>query len=234
MANNNSPTDQPPKISVILPCRNEEASLAACLEQIQTVLANQQINGEIIVSDSSIDRSPEIARKLGAILVKHDQVGYGRAYLEAFPKASGKYLFMADPDGSYDFGEIPYFLNYLETGYDLVIGNRFAYPLARGVMPWSHQHIGNPLLSSLFRWFFDTTIKDVHCGMRALSREALERLNLQAPGMEFASEMLIEAAAKQLKIKQVPISYRPRQGQSKLKTLPDGWRHLKLMLRRSL
>jgi len=141
---------------------------------------------------------------------------------------------MADADGTYDFKEIPRFIKYLDEGYDLVIGNRFARSLKVGVMPWSHQYLGNPILSFLFRLFFKTKITDVHCGMRTIKKEALNKLNLKTPGMEFASEMLIEASFKKLKIKELPIDYLPRQGFSKLKTISDGLRHLELMIRKAI
>lgn len=219
-----------PELSIILPCRNEEKALEWCILKIREVLKHHGIDGEIIVSDSSTDRSPVIAERLGIILVKHDKDGYGMAYLEGFKAASGKYIFCADPDGSYDFAEIPRFLDCLRGGYDFVIGNRFKGRIAPGAMPWLHQHIGNPLFSSLLRIFFWTKISDVHCGMRALSREALEKLRLKTLGMEFASEMVIKAVKKKLKIKELPINYHRRRGRSKLRSFADGWRHLRFML----
>src|SRR3989338_5718902 len=133
-----------PEISVILPCRNEEEALEGCIRAIQRILQDHGIDGEIIVSDSSTDHSPDIVRGLDAILVKHDKEGYGRAYLEGFKAARGKYIFCADPDGSYDFNEIPRFLECLRHGDDFVIGNRFKGRIASGAMPFLHQYIGNP------------------------------------------------------------------------------------------
>jgi len=222
------------KISVVLPCRNEEKSLGRCLQNIKKVLVDNNLIGEIIVSDSSCDNSPAIAQDYGVKLIKHNQRGYGLAYQAGFKLAEGDYIFMADADGTYDFKEIPRFIKYLDEGYDLVIGNRFARSLKVGVMPWSHQYLGNPILSFLFRLFFKTKITDVHCGMRTIKKEALNKLNLKTPGMEFASEMLIEASFKKLKIKELPIDYLPRQGFSKLKTISDGLRHLELMIRKAI
>lgn len=216
--------------SVVLPCRNEEASLGFCIQTITDVFERENIQGEIIVSDSSIDRSPDIVRRHGAILVKHDKQGYGIAYREGFRYVHGHYIFCADADGSYDFSEIPRFLLELRRGADLVIGNRFAGAMHPDAMPWLHRYVGNPLLSMLFRRFFNTPLNDVHCGMRALTRDALRRLECRTTGMEFASEMLVQALKQKLTITELPISYQPRQGTSKLKTFTDGWRHLRFML----
>jgi glycosyltransferase involved in cell wall biosynthesis len=218
-----------PTLSVILPCRNEEQAIGLCLENIKTVLAKNKLLGEIIVSDSSVDHSPDIAKNLADKVVTHNKIGYGAAYLEAFPHAKGKYIFMADADGTYDFEEIPRFVNELEKGADLVIGNRLGGKIKPGAMPRLHRYIGTPFLSWLFRLFFEPGVDDINCGMRALKLEALQRLDLKTTGMEFASEMLIESIHKNLKIKQLPIDYYPRIGKSKLKTFSDGKRHLFFM-----
>lgn len=218
------------EISVVLPCRNEETALGQCLARIKEVIKKNNIKGEIIVSDSSNDRSPIIAKEQEVRLIKHDQEGYGRAYLEGFKLAKGQYIFCADADGTYDFNELPKFINYLQNGFDLVIGNRFAGTIAKNSMPWLHRYLGNPLFSFLFKLFFKVKLHDIHCGMRAISKKALDQLDLQTTGMEFASEMIIKATKQNLKIKEVPINYYQRFGQSKLKTLSDGWRHLRFML----
>ena len=137
---------------------------------------------------------------------------------------------MADSDGSYDFTEIPNFIKELNAGYELVIGNRFKGKIEKGAMPFSHQHIGNPILSAVLRLFFKTKVHDSHCGMRAITKSTLEKLNLRTTGMEFASEMIIKAAKSRLKIKELPINYYKRKGFSKLKSFSDGWRHLRFML----
>ena len=223
-------TEENPDLSVILPCRDEERALGSCLTAIKRVFETYNINGEIIVSDSSTDSSPEIARKFNVKLVKHDKKGYGRAYLEGFKAARGKYLFLADSDGTYDFKEIPRFLNYLYQGYDFVIGDRLKGRIERGAMPWHHHYIGNPTLSFLLRVFFGTKIHDVHCGMKAITKQALDKLDLRATGMEFASEMVIQSIKKDLKTKEIPINYYKRKGTPKLKSFRDGWQHLRFML----
>jgi len=218
------------EISIILPCRNEEEALDYCLNQIKEVVRDNDICAEIIVSDSSVDSSPEIARKHQVKLIKHDKEGYGIAYMEAFKHAKGKYVFLADCDGTYDFHEIPRFLKYLREGYDFVLGDRFKNKMDKGAMSFSHKYIGNPILSGIFRFFFHSKIHDVHCGMRALSKSALDKLNLRTIGMEFASEMVIKAVKNNLKIKELPIGYSRRKGQSKLSSIPDAWRHMRFML----
>ena len=217
------------EISIILPCQNEAEALPFCLKQIKKTINENNLSAEIIVSDSSTDKSPEIARSEGAMLVKHDKDGYGIAYLEAFKIAKGKYIFMADADGTYDFKEIPNFLKYLRQDYDFVIGDRFSGKMEKGAMPYSHK-LGNPLLSGALRLFFGTAIKDSHCGMRAISKKSLKILNLQTTGMEFASEMVIKSLKNNLKIKELPINYSKRMGASKLKPMADSWKHMRFML----
>jgi len=217
-------------ISIVLPCRNEESSLAGCLAEAKKVIAQNDLSAEIIVADSSTDRSPKIAQEAGVILVKHDKDGYGNAYLEGFRQARGQYIFMADADGTYDFDELPKFLKELKNGADLVIGNRFAGKIESGAMPTSHRYLSRIIFAFLTKIFFGLKIGDIHCGERAISREALDRLDLRTTGMEFASEMMIKAGKKGLRIVELPINYARRQGESKLRTIPDGWRHLRFLL----
>ncbi|MEK6889066.1 MAG: glycosyltransferase family 2 protein [Nanoarchaeota archaeon] len=219
-----------PELSIILPVRNEEKAIASCIKKIKKVLKDNYISAEIIVSDSSSDSSPEIAKKLKVKLIKHDKEGYGNAYLSAFPHALGKYIFMADADGTYDFSEIPRFLKELKKGNDFVIGDRFKGSMEKNSMPLHHKYLGNPILSFILRFLFRAKINDVHCGMRAVKKSSLEKLNLRTTGMEFASEMIIQAIKHKLKIKELPINYSRRIGESKLKSFADGWRHLRFML----
>jgi len=223
-------TKDTPEISIILPCRNEEAALDHCLKQIKEVIKKHQLSAEIIVSDSSSDDSPNIARRYGVRLIQHNKEGYGTACLEGFSYARGEYIFIADADGTYDFNEIPGFIAHLKSGYDLVLGNRMGGKIFPGAMPWHHKHLGNPILSYFLRLFFRAKINDSQTGMRAIKRESLNRLNLQAGGTEFNSEMLIKSFKNNLKIKEIPIHYYPRMGKSKLRSFRDGWRHLRFML----
>ncbi len=223
------------EISIILPCRNEEKALPHCLKQIQKIIKKNRLDAEIIVSDSSKDKSPEVVRKFmkndsTIKLLKHDKVGYGNAYLEGFSIAKGKYIFMADADGSYDFNELPKFIKSLKEGNDFVIGNRFGGKMEKSSMPMLHKHFGNPMLSGTLRLFFNTKVKDSHCGMRAIAKEALDKLKLKTTGMEFASEMVVKSIRNKLKIAQVNINYHKRIGETKLRSFRDGWRHLRFML----
>ena len=218
-----------PEISIILPCRNEEEAIGYCLDKIKEVVEKNNLDAEVIISDSSTDKSPDIAMEKGAKLVKHDLKGYGIAYLEGFNVALGKYIIMADSDGTYEFADIPKFVNYLKNGYDFVIGNRFSNGMDKKAMGLIHQ-IGNRFLSSVLKKFYETKVGDSHCGIRGIRKEALDKLKLQSVGMELASEMVIKASKKGLNVKEVPVNYYVRRGKSKLHSFKDGWKHIRLML----
>jgi glycosyltransferase involved in cell wall biosynthesis len=225
-----SPPERP-EISIVLPCLNEEAAIGNCIDVLQQIITRHHLSAEIVVVDNaSTDRSAEIARAHGARVVYQPVRGYGNAYLKGFAEARGTYIVMADADNTYDLSEINDFVELLRKGYDLVIGNRFAGRMARGAMTFSHRYIGNPVLSGLLRLFFRTRVRDAHCGMRAFTRSAHQRMRLRTGGMEFASEMVINSAKAKLKITERPISYAPRIGESKLRTVRDGWRHLRFIL----
>ena len=218
------------EVSVVIPCLNEADSIAQCVGSAIAVLERHQITGEIIVADNdSDDGSARLAAAAGAIVVHEPERGYGSAYLAGFAVARGRYILMADADLTYDFEEIPRFLGELKAGADMVIGNRMKN-IQPGAMPWLHRYIGNPLLSGLLNLLFRTGVDDAHCGMRALRRDLLPRLDLRTTGMEFASEMVIRAAKEDLDIRQFPIEYHPREGESKLSSFRDGWRHLRFLL----
>ncbi len=210
---------------------NEEKAIGQVIGGIKHVLSGMGVSYEIIVVDRSTDRTAEIASSLGATVIRQRGRGYGDAYLEGFSAARGEYLVMMDPDGSYDPGDIPSLLRPLMDGRaDFVIGNRLKGEMDEGAMPWLHRRIGNPLLTWILNVFFRAGVGDAHCGMRAITREALSRLPLKCRGMEFASEMVIEAARRGLRIEEVPVRYHRRIGESKLSSFRDGWRHLRLML----
>ena len=219
------------EVSVVIPTLNDERTKGRCIEKIKKGFEEYNIDGEIIVDDNSTDRTPEIARSMGAKVVTPDSRGYGYAYLYGFRYARGKYIVMANGGDTYDFLEMPKLLEPLMKGEaDFVIGTRLKGEILPGAMPALHQYIGNPLLTWILNLFFGVGVSDAHCGFRAFTREALKKMNLRCPGMEFASEMLIEARRKNLRIKEVPITYYPREGESKLSSFSDGWRHLKFML----
>jgi glycosyltransferase involved in cell wall biosynthesis len=223
--------DDSVEVSVVIPSLNEERTIGICIEKVKKVFREHDIKGEIIVADNSSDRTPEIARSLGAKVVTPDKRGYGYAYLYGFRYARGKYIVIGDADNTYDFLEIPKLLEPLKKGEaDLVIGSRFKGKILKGAMPWLHRYIGNPILTWFLNFFFKAGVSDAHSGFRAFTREALEKMNLRCHGMEFASEMIIRAVWAGLRIKEVPITYYPRQAESKLHSFRDGWRHLKFML----
>ena len=189
------------------------------------------MDGEVIVADSSSDSTPEIAQSLGAVVVRPEKLGYGNAYLAGFLHARGEYIVIIDGDLTYDPREMPQFIKLLLNGEaDFVIGTRLKGDIKEGAMPALHRYIGNPLLTWILNRLFGAGVSDSHCGMRAMTREALDSLHLRAGGMEFASEMVIEASRKRLRMREVPITYYPRKGASKLRSFSDGWRHLRFMM----
>lgn len=219
-----------PAVSIVIPCLNEASTIATCVRRATNALESSGLHGEIVVVDNgSDDGSGPIAEGAGARVVRETERGYGSAYLAGFAATHGTYIVMADADLTYDFGEIPRFVAELDSGADVVIGNRMDN-IHPGAMPWHHRYIGNPLLSGFLNLLFRTGVDDVHCGMRAVRREVLARLDLRTTGMEFASEMVIRAAKEKLVIRQFPIEYHPRGGESKLSSFRDGWRHLRFLL----
>jgi glycosyltransferase involved in cell wall biosynthesis len=217
-------------VSVIIPCLDEAESIQQCVRSAWNALASAGIAGEVIVADNgSADGSAELAEIAGAHVVHEARRGYGSAYIAGFRAARGTYILMADADLTYDFNEIPAFLAQLQDGADMVIGDRMEN-IHPGAMPWHHRYIGNPLLSRLLNVLFHTGVRDAHCGMRALRRDRLELLALRTTGMEFASEMVVRAAKERLDIREIPIEYHPRGGESKLSSFRDGWRHLRFLL----
>ena len=219
-----------PDVSVVIPCLNEADTIARCVTAARTVLAEHGIRGEVVVADNaSEDGSARLAAEAGARVVREPRRGYGSAYLAGFQAARGRYIVMADADLTYDFGEIPRFVAALEDGAELVMGDRMDN-IRPGAMPWLHRYVGNPVLTGVLNLFFRTGVSDAHCGMRAIRRDVLPVLDLRTTGMEFASEMVIRAAKEGLDIRQFPIEYHPRSGESKLQSFRDGWRHLRFLL----
>ncbi len=219
------------KISVVLPCLNEEKAVGICIDKIQEVFAKESIAGEIIVVDNgSTDKTVQIASDAGAKVVYQPVKGYGSAYLKGFDESCGEIIIMGDADNSYDFHQISSLIKEINKGYDLVIGSRFKGQICKGAMSFSHRYIGNPVLTTLLNIFFKSRISDAHSGFRAITRKSLDRLNLKSLGMEFASEMIVTALREKLKIQEVPITYYPRKGGSKLNSFPDAWRHIRFML----
>lgn len=217
-----------------MPCLNESRSLAFSIRSAQDLVRNSGAEAEIIVADNrSTDGSREIAWGLGVRVVDVAGKGYGRALAAGIAAARGKFIVMADSDGSYDFREAAAFLPLLRSGTDMVIGNRFAGTIHPGAMPWLHRYVGVPLLSGLARHLYGSDIQDYHCGLRGFSRQAIVDLGLATVGMEYATEMIIRASLAGLDIAEIPVSLHPDQRGGRpphLRTWSDGWRHLTLLL----
>lgn len=217
-------------VSFILPCLNEEKGIGICIDKIKKVIRELNLEAEIIVVDNGCsDKSPAIAKAKGAKVVYQPKRGYGFAYLKGFSEVKGDFILMGDADDSYDFLEIPKFILGLEQGYDFIIGSRIKGETLAGSMPFLNK-IGNKILSGMVKNFFRTDLSDIHCGIRGLTKEAFLRMRLKCTGMEFASEMVFSALRENLKIKEIPITYYPRKGKSKLSRFRDAWRHIKFIL----
>jgi glycosyltransferase involved in cell wall biosynthesis len=222
-----------PKVSVVIPSLNEEKTIGRVIQKAKETLEAMGLTYEIIAADNSTDKTPEIARSMGATVVTPDRRGYGYAYLYAFHHARGDVIVMADADDTYDMRELPKLLQpILEGKADLVICTRLKGKILKGAMPWHHRYIGNPLITWLLNRFYKVGVSDSQCGFRAFTRQALEKLKLEATGMEFATDMLIKARHAGLRIAEVPITYYPRAegAPSKLKSFRDGWRHIEYIL----
>ncbi len=221
------------ELSVVLPCLNEAETLAICIEKIRSYFADSGVSGEIIVADNgSEDGSQQIARESGAQVVDVPCRGYGSALRGGIEAAQGRYVIMGDADDSYDFSQLHDFMRELRAGNDLVMGNRFLGGIMPGAMPKLHRWVGNPILSAIGRMFFRSKVKDFHCGLRGIRRDAFEKMKLRSTGMEFASEMVIKSTLLGLAMTEVPTVLYPdgRSGSPHLRTWRDGWRHLRFML----
>lgn len=219
------------EVSIVMPCLNEEKTLGICIKKAKQALKSMKVKGEVVIADNgSTDCSVSIARSLGARVVHQPKKGYGNAYQKGLSSARGKYIVMADSDNTYDFLEAPRFIDPLRQGYDMVMGTRLKGKIMPDAMPWLHRRIGNPFLSWFLRFLFKTDISDAHCGMRSFTKSAYLRMRLKTPGMEFASEMVINAAKAKLRIKEIPITLYAMKGREPhLHSFRDGRRHLRFM-----
>lgn len=220
-------------VSIIIPALNEEGIVGKTVKSVPLKkLKENGLETEIVVVDNaSTDNTAQEATNAGARVVREEKRGYGNAYLRGFREAKGDIIVMGDADGTYPFETTYEFIQPILKGdADMVMGSRLKGDIQKGAMPALHRYIGNPFLTWLLNVLFKTGISDAHCGMRAFKKDALGKLNLQSPGMEFASEMVIEASRANLKIAEVPITYYPREGESKLSSFADGWRHLRFMM----
>ncbi|HWL16246.1 MAG TPA: glycosyltransferase family 2 protein, partial [Opitutus sp.] len=222
------------ELTILMPCLNEARTLPACVAKAQAFLAAHGVDGEVVVADNgSTDGSREIATRMGARVVPVSIRGYGAALAAGIAAARGRFVIMGDSDDSYDFSALAPFVAELRAGFDLVMGNRFRGGIRPGAMPASHRYFGNPVLSAVGRLFFRCrTCGDFYCGLRGFRKAAIERLDLQSPGMEFALEMIIKAGMHGLRITEVPTTLSPdgRDRAPHLRTYRDGWRSLRLYL----
>lgn len=222
-----------PEFTILMPCLNEDATISACITKARRAITRLSLDAEILIADNgSRDKSVEIARSLGARVVDVAEKGYGNALLAGIRYAHGTYVIMADADDSYDFSDLDPFVQKLREGYDLVVGNRFKGGIEANAMPWLHRYLGNPILSFIGRLFFRINLGDFHCGYRGFLRQAMLASGLTAPGMEFASEMIVKTALHRFRITEVSTKLYP-DGRSRpphLRTWRDGWRHLRFLL----
>jgi len=221
------------ELTILMPCLNEAETLGTCVRKALGYLARSGIAGEVLVADNgSTDGSQAIAEALGARVVAVPARGYGAALIAGIAAARGRFVIMGDSDDSYDFTDLDPFIAKLREGYALVMGNRFRGGIRPGAMPPLHRYLGNPVLSTIGRVFFGAPVRDFHCGLRGFDREAIRALELRAPGMEFASEMVVKATVQGLRITEVPTTLSP-DGRSRpphLRSWRDGWRHLRFLL----
>ncbi len=223
-----------PELSVVLPCLNEASTVAACVEDAKAFFRQMSLSGEVVVADNgSSDGSAYEARRAGARVIRVKRRGYGRALRAGIAASRGRVICMGDCDQTYDLRHLQGLYEPLAAGRcDLAIGDRFAGGIERGAMPLSHR-LGVRALSALGRWVTKTKVRDFHCGLRGLTRDAARRLSFRTTGMEFASEMIALAAKEGLRIGQAPVPLRrcpQKERRSKLRALPDGLRHLRYLL----
>lgn len=224
-------------ISVVIPCLNEEKTLESCIAEAKEGISKSGLSGEVIISDNgSKDDSRSIAIENGARVIETQIKGYGSAIINGINNAKGDYVIIGDADMTYDFTEIPKFVNELESGSDLIIGNRFKGGVEKGAMPFLNKYLGNPFLSMVARVFFKIQIGDFHCGLRGIKKNVYDNLNLKSTGMEFASEMIVKAAILNFKITEIPTVLRkpPFERTPHLKPFRDGFRHLYLIISHTL
>jgi glycosyltransferase involved in cell wall biosynthesis len=229
----NRATDRAIELTVLMPCLDEAETVAVCVQKAVRYLEETGVIGEVLVVDNgSTDDSVALARAAGARIVRCEARGYGAALSLGIHEACGEYIVMGDADDSYDFSQLAPFLAALRSGDELVMGDRFQGGIMPGAMPALHRYLGNPVLSALGRLLFRSKIRDFHCGLRGFRRDRMIELDLRSPGMEFASEMIVKATLRGLRISEVPTVLH-RDGRSRaphLRTWRDGWRHLRFLL----
>lgn len=221
------------ELSVVMPCLNEARTVAICVKKALDFMERNGITGEVVIADNgSSDGSQQLAEEAGARVVQVAQKGYGNALMGGFRAAEGRFIVMGDADDSYNFAALEPFVEKLREGYQLVMGNRFRGGIDPGAMPVHHRYLGNPVLTGVGRLFFNSQVRDFHCGLRGFHRDILEILDLRTTGMEFASEMVVKSELNRLKICEVPTRL-AKDGRGRpphLNSWRDGWRHLRFLL----
>jgi glycosyltransferase involved in cell wall biosynthesis len=228
-----APSERRVELSIVMPCLNEQETVAVCVRKAIASLREAGIEGEVIVADNgSTDDSVQLAEIEGARVVNIEQKGYGNALKGGILASRGEYVLMADSDDSYDFSHASRFVEQLRAGSDLVMGNRFRGGISHQAMPFLHRYLGNPVLTAIGQLFFKSPVGDFHCGIRAIRKDSFERMDIRSTGMEFASEMVVKASLLHMKVSEVPTTLNA-DGRSRaphLRTWRDGWRHLRFLL----
>jgi glycosyltransferase involved in cell wall biosynthesis len=227
-----------PEITILVPALNEELTIGGFVEWCRQGIAASGARVEILIVDSSTDRTPQIAQAGGARVLRVPRRGLGRAYIDAIPHIRGRFVIMGDADCTYDFREISPFVDAFRAGNEFVMGSRFKGSIAPGAMPALHRYFGTPVTTFILNTIFGSRFSDIHCGMRGITRDALVRMDMRSQGWEYASEMVLKSVHMGLKTAEVPIhflkdpegrlSHMKRRGW--LEPWRAGWMNLRAML----
>jgi glycosyltransferase involved in cell wall biosynthesis len=202
-----------PEVSIVIPAVNEELTISDFVEWCKEGLETAGVSGEILIVDSSSDRTAEIALAHNARVLRTPKRGLGRAYIDAIPYIRGKYIVMGDADCTYDFRQIKPFVDRLREGYEFAMGSRWKGSIESGAMPALHRYVGTPATTSILNWLYGSSFTDIHCGMRGISKNALQRMGLASQSWEYASEMVLKSVRMQLRTTEVPVTfYKDREG----------------------
>lgn len=238
LTNLDTEPDRPVEVSIVVPALNEELTIGEFVEWCKEGLARAGVNGQILIVDSSNDRTPDIALAHGAEVLRTPKRGLGRAYIDAIPFIRGRYIVMGDADLTYDFRQLDRFVAEFRRGAEFVMGSRFRGTIEPGAMPPLHQYFGTPLTTWILNRIYRSQYSDIHCGMRGLTREALHKIDLRSSSWEYASEMVLKAARLGLRFAEVPVSfYKDRAGRLShhrrmgwMSPWIAGWLNVKAML----
>lgn len=196
-----------PELSIVIPALNEELTIGDFVDWCKEGLAKIGIAGEVVIVDSSTDATAEIALRHGARVLKTPKRGLGRAYIDALPFIRGRFVLMGDADCTYDFRELEPFVTKFLEGYEYVMGSRWRGSIEPGSMPFLHRYLGTPVTTRILNMLYGSRFSDIHCGMRGISREALERMDLHSQSWEYASEMVLKSIRMELRTAEVPVRF---------------------------